>query len=101
MIELEIDDLLGRDKVALNIDLLRKNIKSKIVLVTGAGGSIGGQLCREILKMKPNKLLLLDSNEFSLYSILDELNHSKNSENVEIITLLTSVQDKKNIKYNL
>ncbi|MCR8545137.1 MAG: polysaccharide biosynthesis protein [Prochlorococcus marinus CUG1432] len=97
LIELEIDDLLGRDKVSPNIDLLRKNIKSKVVLVTGAGGSIGGQLCREILKRKPNKLLLLDSNEFSLYSILDELNHSKNSENVEIITLLSSVQDKKNI----
>ena len=97
LLELEIDDLLGRDKVAPNIDLLKKILKSKIVLVTGAGGSIGGQLCREILKMKPKKLLLLDSNEFSLYSILDELNHSKNSESVEIITLLTSVQDKKNI----
>ena len=97
LLELEIDDLLGRDKVAPNIDLLKKNLNSKIVLVTGAGGSIGGQLCREILKMKPKKLLLLDSNEYFLYSILDELNHSKNSENVEIIALLSSVQDKQNI----
>ena len=97
LIELEIDDLLGRDKVSPNKELLRKNIKSKIVLVTGAGGSIGGQLCKEILKMKPHKLLLLDSNEFSLYSILDELTLSKNSEKVEIFPLLSSVQDKKNI----
>ena len=97
LIDLEIDDLLGREKVSPNDNLLRKNIKSKIVLVTGAGGSIGGQLCREILKMKPNKLLLLDSNEFALYSILDELNLSNYSSKLEIIPLLTSVQDKKNI----
>ena len=97
LIELEIDDLLGRDKVAPNIDLLRKNIKSKTVLVTGAGGSIGGQLCREIFKLEPKKLLLLDSNEFSLYTILDELNLSNQKESVQLIPLLTSIQDKEKI----
>ena len=98
LIELEIDDLLGREKVAPDIDLLRKNIKFKTVLVTGAGGSIGGQLSREILKIQPNKLLLLDSNEFSLYSILDELNLLNIEGNVEVIPLLTSIQDSKSIE---
>ena len=60
LVELEIDDLLGRDKVEPNEVLMKKNIKSKVVLVTGAGGSIGSELCRQILKNKPKKLLLLD-----------------------------------------
>ncbi len=98
LIELEIDDLLGREKVSPNNDLLIKNIKSKTVLVTGAGGSIGGQLCREIFKLKPHKILLLDSNEFALYSILDELNLSNSKNSVELIPLLTSVQDEVKIK---
>ena len=97
LVELEIDDLLGRQKVLPDQDLMKKNITSKIVLVTGAGGSIGSQLCREILKINPKKLLILDSNEFALYSILNELNLINNNF-VEIIPLLASVQDKENIK---
>ena len=97
LIDLEIDDLLGRDKVEPNQNLLRKNIYSKVVLVTGAGGSIGSQLCREILKIKPKKLLILDSNEYALYTILNDLNSLNTQNNIEIIPLLASVQDKKNI----
>tara|TARA_Y100001968_G_scaffold224503_1_gene207189 strand:+ start:3712 stop:5661 length:1950 start_codon:yes stop_codon:yes gene_type:complete len=95
--ELEIGDLIGRDKVKPDKTLMQKNIKSKVVLVSGAGGTIGRQLCREILKSKPDKLLLLDSSEYSLYSILNELNSLNEYKEVTIIPLLASVQDKKNI----
>ena len=97
LVELEIDDLLGRDKVEPDKALMQKNIKSKVVLVTGAGGSIGSELCRQILNIKPKKLLLLDSNEFSLYSILNELENIQNDEDLEIIPILASIQDKKKI----
>ena len=95
--ELEIDDLLGREKVTPNQELMKKNIYDKVILVTGAGGSIGSQLCIEILKIKPQKILLLDSNEFALYSILNELNSLNQNNLVKIIPLLSSVQDRKNI----
>mgnify|MGYP005731837373 FL=1 len=97
MIELEIEDLLGREKVKPDQDLMKRNIESKIVLVTGAGGSIGSQLCIEILKIRPKKLLILDSNEYALYSILSTLNSINNKNELEIIPLLASIQDSKNI----
>ena len=97
LVELEIDDLLGRDKVEPNEVLMKKNIKSKVVLVTGAGGTIGSELCRQISKIKPKKLLLLDSNEFSLYSVLNEIENLQNGKDLEIIPILASVQDKKKI----
>ena len=71
--DLNIEDLLDREQVEPDIKLLNKNINSKIVLVTGAGGSIGSELCRQIVRLKPNKLLLLELNEFSLYKIYEEL----------------------------
>ena len=77
---------------------MMKNIKNKTVLVTGAGGSIGSQICREILKIKPKILLILDSNEYSLYSILNDLNFLNNNKPIEIIPLLASVQDGDKIK---
>ena len=54
-------------QVKYKVVYVQRNIKNKVVMVTGAGGTIGSQLCREILVLKPNKLLLLDSNEYSLY----------------------------------
>lgn len=71
--ELDIEDLLGRDPVPPNTDLLARNLTGKIVLVTGAGGSIGGELCRQIVAERPRQLLLLDHSEFNLYSIHQEL----------------------------
>ena len=55
------------------VNLLNKNINSQTVLVTGAGGSIGSELCRQIVRLKPNKLILLELNEFALYKINEEL----------------------------
>ena len=94
--DLDIYDLLGRSEVKANINLLNINIYSKTVLVTGAGGSIGSELCRQILKIKPKKLILLELNEFSLYKINDELKHLSNG--VKIFPLLANVQDKVKLK---
>lgn len=99
--ELDIDDLLGREEVSPNHILLSKNNNEKVVLVSGAGGSIGSELCRQILKLKPSKLILLEINEFALYSIHSELEilikNSNTTSNTEIIPILASVQDKERI----
>lgn len=71
--EVQIEDLLGRDPVPPNDLLLARNVAGKAVLVTGAGGSIGSELCRQILRANPKKLILVDHSEFALYSIYDEL----------------------------
>ena len=71
--EVNIEDLLGREPVLPNKDLLQKNILHKAVMVTGAGGSIGSELCRQIILNEPNILILFDFSEFSLYSIHQEL----------------------------
>jgi len=71
--EIEISDLLGRDSVEPNTELLNLNIKDKAVMVTGAGGSIGSELCRQILSHKPTALILYEQSEFQLYAIEKEL----------------------------
>lgn len=86
--EVDIIDLLGRDPVPPVQHLLAKNIKDKVVMVTGAGGSIGSELCRQIIKNQPTKLIIYELTEFALYSIEKELRlHS----NIEIIPILGSV----------
>jgi FlaA1/EpsC-like NDP-sugar epimerase len=89
---LDIDDLLGRDSVAPDQSLLSKNIFEKVVLVTGAGGSIGSELCRQIISIKPAKLLLVEQSEFALYAIHQELQQKIGFE-VQIIPLIASVKD--------
>jgi len=71
--ELDIEDLLGRDPVPPDAALMARDLAQKTVLVTGAGGSIGGELCRQILRQQPDLLILLDHSEFALYSIHQEL----------------------------
>ena len=93
--EVEIEDLLGRDCVTPNSELLTSNIKDKVVLVTGAGGSIGSELCRQIIKQQPSQLVLVELNEFSLYSIEQELNNYCNAHpscHTKIVSILGSVQ---------
>ena len=94
--ELDIDDLLGRDAVAPDPALLSKNITGKTVLVTGAGGSIGSELCRQILALNPSALLLVEMGEYALYAIEGELER-KRADHPEIssriIPLLASVRD--------
>jgi len=71
--EVSIKDLLGRDTVKPNKDLLSQNISNKVVLVTGAGGSIGAEICRQVLSLKPKTLVLYEMNELALYTIEKEL----------------------------
>jgi FlaA1/EpsC-like NDP-sugar epimerase len=91
--ELDIDDLLGRDAVQPNGLLLNLNTHGKIVLVTGAGGSIGSELCRQILRTSPNQLLLVEMSEFALYQIHQELQADPLSAQVKLVPLLASVCD--------
>ncbi|MEE9926984.1 nucleoside-diphosphate sugar epimerase/dehydratase [Microvirgula aerodenitrificans] len=91
--ELDIDDLLGREPVAPNHVLLAKNIVDKVVLVTGAGGSIGSELCRQILSVGPGKLLLIEQSEFALYVIHQELMDKLADRKIKLVPLLASVQD--------
>ena len=94
--ELDIDDLLGREPVKPNGLLLNLNTHHKTVLVTGAGGSIGSELCRQILKTNPKQLLLVDMSEFALYLIhqkLQALVADDDGPDVEIVPLLASVCD--------
>lgn len=91
--ELDIDDLLGREPVSPNHILLAKNVTGKVVLVTGAGGSIGSELCRQILATGPAKLLLIEQSEFALYSIHQELEEKLAEREVVLVPLLASVQD--------
>ena len=89
--DLNVDDLLNRDEVQPDIKLLNKNINSKTVLVTGAGGSIGSELCRQVIKLKPKNLLLLELNEFALYKIYEELqNYNKD---LKIISILVDAKE--------
>lgn len=67
------DDLLGRDPIAPDPDLIGANITGKIVMVTGAGGSIGSELCRQILRQKPVQLVLVEQSEIALFNIEQEL----------------------------
>lgn len=89
--DLDVDDILNRDQVLPNTELLSKNITSKVIVVTGAGGSIGSELSRQITKQNPEKLLLLELNEFALYKIYEELKIV--NKNLKIIPLLVNVQD--------
>ena len=92
--EVEIEDLLGRDCVNPRTELLKNNIHNKVVLVTGAGGSIGSELCRQALLQQPKQLILFEFNEYSLYAIEQELQQLKSTHhlNTDIVSILGSVQ---------
>ena len=92
--EVDIIDLLGRDPVPPKPELLEKNIKNKVVMVTGAGGSIGSELCRQIVKHQPNMLVLFEMSEFALYSIDRELQAS----DIQIIPVLGSVTNQQKLE---
>jgi len=93
--EIEIEDLLGRDSVAPNPVLLASCIANKSVMVTGAGGSIGSELCRQVLLQKPTLLILVEMSEFALYRIEKELEELKSSHalSTQIMPFLVSVLD--------
>jgi FlaA1/EpsC-like NDP-sugar epimerase len=99
--EINIEDLLLRAPVKPINDLLNQNVSNMVVLITGAGGSIGSELCRQIIRLAPKKIILIDHAEFSLYSISEELHtyvKKNNFPSSVIISLLASVSDELQIR---
>ena len=93
--EVSITDLLGRDPIPAHDNLLQRNIQDKTVLVTGCGGSIGSELCRQVLALKAKRLILLDRSEFALYGIDQELTRRRALEGgsettIDLVPLLGS-----------
>ncbi len=93
--EVDVSDLLGRVEVAPNQKLLDRNIRKKSVLITGAGGSIGSEISRQVIKSNPIRIVLLDANEYALYSIKNEL--LDNSQQIDIYAVIGNVTDKTKI----
>ena len=99
--ELAIEDLLGRDPVAPMTDLMESTIHGKVVIVTGAGGSIGSELCRQIIKLAPKQLILLELSELALYNISRELSESESPWKQSITPVLGNVLDATFLKATL
>ena len=90
--EVSIEDLLGREKVELDWTLIQKGISNKVVMVTGGGGSIGSELCRQISDLNPTELIIFERSEFNLYKILEEISNLNDS--IKIQGVLGDVCDK-------
>ncbi|WP_419892763.1 polysaccharide biosynthesis protein [Macrococcoides caseolyticum] len=94
--KVDVEDLLGRDPIQLDDAGISEQIEGKVILVTGAGGSIGSEICRQVAKYKPRKLILLGHGENSIYLINEEMNN-KLLGSVEIIPIIADVQDRERI----
>ena len=94
--DVKIEDLLGREEVKLDMKVISENITGKTILVTGAGGSIGSEICRQVMRFSPGKLILLGHGENSIYLIDMELNQNRLSES-EIIPIIADIQDRERI----
>ncbi len=90
--DIAIEDLLERDAVCLDNELIQRDICGKVVLVTGAGGSIGSELCRQLVKYNPKTLVILDIYENTTYDLQNELN--EDYPNINLVTLIASIRDK-------
>lgn len=95
--DVEIEDILGREPIVLDNENIGELIKNKPILVTGGGGSIGSELCRQIVKYKPSQLIILDIYENNLYNIEIELKSNTQNDDVEIVPIVGSVRDKKKL----
>ena len=97
---INIEELLNRSVIKPDLQLLNKNIKGKIVMITGAGGSIGSEISTQVLKIGPDKILLLDHSEFALYRVMEKINQIKSDLKLktQIIPFLKSITHKDNLK---
>lgn len=93
--DVQVEDLLGREPVQLNMDSISEYVTGKVILVTGAGGSIGSELCRQIAKFDPKQLILLGHGENSIYTIEMELKESFKNTNVEFVAEIADIKDAK------
>lgn len=91
--DVKVEDLLGREPVHLDIDSISEYLTDKVVMVTGAGGSIGSEVCRQVSQFSPSKLILLGHGENSIYSIEMELRETFGHSNIEFVTEIADVQD--------
>lgn len=91
--DVQVEDLLGREEVELDINSISSYITNKVVLVTGAGGSIGSEICRQVLKFNPSKLVLLGHGENSIYMIEMELKHFCIHNHIQLVTEIADIQD--------
>lgn len=92
--EIDVVDLLGRDEVQLDIDSIKDQLANRVILVTGAGGSIGSEICRQVINFNPKKLILLGHGENSIYQIERELKMRYVNKTTEIFPLIADVQDR-------
>lgn len=99
--DIKIEDLLGRGEIHLDQSEISSYLQDQVVVVTGAGGSIGSELCRQIVKFQPRKLIMIDINENSLYMLEQEfkrhIEHGQMSQNIDLKSLIASIRDKKAI----
>lgn len=97
--EVDVIDLLGREEVSLDLESISYQLKGQTILVTGAGGSIGSEICRQVLAFEPAKLILLGHGENSIYSIHRELTTLDPQKKVEILPIIADIQDRERIFY--
>jgi FlaA1/EpsC-like NDP-sugar epimerase len=93
--DIQMEDLLGREEIVLDTDSISEKLTDKVVLVTGAGGSIGSEICRQVSLFNPRKLILLGHGENSIYSIEMELKESLKNSGIEVISEIADIQDEK------
>lgn len=93
--DVQVQDLLGREPVELDIDVISEYVTEKVILVTGAGGSIGSEICRQISEFNPSRLILLGHGENSIYTIEMELKETYKNKNIEFLTEIADLQDQK------
>jgi FlaA1/EpsC-like NDP-sugar epimerase len=97
--DVQVEDLLGREPVELDMESISENITNKVVLVTGAGGSIGSEICRQISNFHPKKLILLGHGENSIYSIEMELKETYKDTEIEFIPVIADIQDARKLMF--
>lgn len=97
MQEVKIEDLLGREEIKLDMDAISNKLTNKVIMITGAGGSIGSEICRQVSCFKPAQVILLGHGENSIYTIYTELSEKKENEDVEFVPVIADIQDREKI----
>lgn len=95
--DVEVEDLLGRDLVKLDIKAIKSSVSDRTIMVTGAGGSIGSELCRQLVKFMPKRIVLVGHGEYSIYKIDRNLTELCAETNIEIIPIIADIKDRKRI----
>ncbi|GAB2318573.1 nucleoside-diphosphate sugar epimerase/dehydratase [Alkalibacterium sp. s-m-22] len=95
--EIDVTDLLGREEVKLDMEQIASQLSGQTVLVSGAGGSIGSEICRQIIRFSPDRILLLGHGENSIYLVHRELKHIADKNDIELVPVIADIQDRKRI----